>query len=77
MVGVLPNWIHQLLTKPLHSAFNDEIPAIVDVFSFSPVRRCCRLATGEYLESHADDRYAIRWGRGFYRTVELTLMMAA
>ncbi len=25
--------------KPLHSAFNDEIPAIVDVFRFSPVRR--------------------------------------
>lgn len=25
--------------KPLHSAFNDEIPAIVDVFAFSRVRR--------------------------------------
>lgn len=25
--------------KPLHSAFNDEIPAIVDVFRFSPERR--------------------------------------
>ena len=40
--------------KPLHSAFNDEIPAIVDVFRFfAGAARCLNgLAAGEYLEGH-------------------------
>lgn len=40
--------------KPLHSAFNDEIPAIVDVFRFfAGAARCLHgLAAGEYLEGH-------------------------
>ena len=39
--------------KPLHSAFNDEIPAIVDVFAFAGAARCLNgLAAGEYLEGH-------------------------
>lgn len=40
--------------KPLHSAFNDEIPAIVDVFRFfAGAARCPNgLAAGEYLEGH-------------------------
>lgn len=40
--------------KPLHSAFNDEIPAIVDVFRFfAGAARCMNgLAAGEYLEGH-------------------------
>ena len=31
---VLPNWSPVIVANPLHSAFNDEIPAIVDVFAF-------------------------------------------
>lgn len=40
--------------KPLHSAFNEEIPAIVDVFRFfAGAARCLNgLAAGEYLEGH-------------------------
>ncbi|EJD0080950.1 aldehyde dehydrogenase family protein [Escherichia coli] len=40
--------------KPLHSAFNDEIPAVVDVFRFfAGAARCLNgLAAGEYLEGH-------------------------
>ncbi len=44
--------------KPLHSAFNDEIPAIVDVFRF--------------FASYFDDPSRSVGGRGFYRTVELS-----
>lgn len=61
--------------KPLHSAFNDEIPAIVDVFRFfAGAARCLNgLAAGEYLErSYFDDPSRSVGGRGFYRTVELS-----
>ena len=53
--------------KPLHSAFNDEIPAIVDVFRFfAGAARCLNgLAAGEYPSRSVG-------GRGFYRTVELS-----
>ena len=54
--------------KPLHSAFNDEIPAIVDVFRFfAGAARCLNgLAAGEYDPSRSVG------GRGFDRTVELS-----
>jgi len=57
--------------KPLHSAFNDEIPAIVDVFRFfAGAARCLNgLAAGEYLEGHTS---MIRRDRGFELTVELS-----
>ncbi len=61
--------------KPLHSAFNDEIPAIVDVFRFfAGAARCLNgLAAGEYLEGHTSMiRRDPLGGRGFYRTVELS-----
>ncbi|XPE61846.1 hypothetical protein ACNKHT_11170 [Shigella flexneri] len=37
MVRFLPNWSPVIVANRWHSAFNDEIPAIVDVFP--PVRR--------------------------------------
>ncbi len=53
MVRFLPNWSPRNCGKPLHSAFNDEIPAIVDVFRFL---RCVLSEwsgiAGEYLEGH-------------------------
>ena len=40
--------------KPLHCVFNDELPAVVDVFRFfAGAARCLNgLAAGEYLEGH-------------------------
>ena len=65
MVRFLPNWSPgNNCGKPLHSAFNDEIPAIVDVFRFfAGAARCLNgLAAGEYLEGHTSMIRRDRWG---------------